>query len=44
MPLYLEAYVADASRHDLDAQVAPAELIVLELEISELRSRTVTFP
>lgn len=38
--VYLEAHVADASRHDLDAQVALAELIAIALEISELRSMT----
>ncbi len=38
--IYLEAFEADASRHHLDAQVALAELIVIALQISELKQRT----
>ncbi|HEX5339049.1 MAG TPA: alpha-D-glucose phosphate-specific phosphoglucomutase [Gallionella sp.] len=38
--VYLEAYEADVSRHHLDAQQALAELIVIALQVSELKSRT----
>jgi phosphoglucomutase len=38
--VYLEAYEADVTRHQLDAQVALAELIAIALQVSELRGRT----
>jgi phosphoglucomutase len=38
--IYLEAYDADISRHGLDAQSALAELILIALQISELKERT----
>jgi phosphoglucomutase len=38
--VYLEAYEADVTRQQLDAQVALAELIAIALQISELRERT----
>ena len=38
--VYLEAYEADAARHNLDAQEALQELIGIALNISELVKRT----
>ncbi len=38
--VYLEAYEAEVSRHHLDAQDALKELIVIALQISELKART----
>ncbi len=38
--IYLEAFEADTARHQLDAQVALAELIQIALQISELKQRT----
>jgi phosphoglucomutase len=38
--VYLEAFEADTSRHQLDAQVALKELIQIALQISELKQRT----
>jgi phosphoglucomutase len=38
--VYLEAFEADVSRHRLDAQVALAELILIALQVSELKQRT----
>lgn len=38
--IYLEAFEPDTSKHDLDAQVALAEMIKIALQISELKQRT----
>ncbi len=38
--IYLEAFEPDSSKHDLDAQVALAEMIQIALQISELKQRT----
>jgi len=38
--LYVEAFEPDASKHDLDAQVALVELIGAALRLAELRERT----
>jgi phosphoglucomutase len=38
--IYLEAYDAKVENHNLDAQVALAELVKIALEISELKKRT----
>jgi len=38
--IYLEAFEPDTSKHDLDAQVALAEMIQIALQISELKQRT----
>jgi len=38
--IYLEAFEPDTSKHDLDAQVALAEMIEIALQISELKQRT----
>lgn len=38
--IYLEAYEPDAAKHDLDAQVALAEMIKIALQLSELKART----
>ncbi len=37
--IYLEAYEPDASRHDLDAQVALAEMIEIAMQLTELKAR-----
>ena len=38
--IYLEAFEPDMAKHDLDAQVALAELIRIALQLSELKERT----
>jgi phosphoglucomutase len=38
--IYLEAFEPDTSKHDLDAQIALAEMIQIALQISELKQRT----
>jgi phosphoglucomutase len=38
--IYLEAFEPDTSKHDLDAQIALAEMIQIALQISELNQRT----
>jgi phosphoglucomutase len=38
--VYVESFEPDAAKHDLDAQVALAELIGAALRVSELRERT----
>ena len=38
--IYLEAFEPDNSKHDLDAQIALAEMIQIALQISELKQRT----
>lgn len=38
--IYLEAFESDSSKHDLDAQLALAEMIQIALQISELKQRT----
>ena len=38
--IYLEAFEPDSSKHDLDAQIALAEMIQIALQISELKQRT----
>ena len=38
--IYLEAYEPDVSRHHLDAQVALADLIVIAMQVSELKERS----
>ncbi len=38
--IYLEAFEPDSAKHDLDAQVALAEMIQIALEMSELFKRT----
>ncbi|PKO74197.1 MAG: alpha-D-glucose phosphate-specific phosphoglucomutase [Betaproteobacteria bacterium HGW-Betaproteobacteria-15] len=38
--IYLEAFEPDMAKHDLDAQVALAELIRIGLQLSELKERT----
>ena len=38
--IYLEALEPDTSKHDLDAQIALAEMIQIALQISELKQRT----
>lgn len=38
--IYLEAFEPDIARHDLDAQVALAEMIRIALQLSELKERT----
>jgi len=38
--IYLEAFEPDTSKHDLDAQIALAEMIQVALQISELKQRT----
>ena len=38
--IYLEAFEPDISKHDLDAQIALAEMIQIALQISELKQRT----
>lgn len=38
--IYLEAFEPDSTRHDLDAQVALAEMIQIALQISQLVART----
>ena len=38
--IYLEAYDADVANHHLDAQVALADLVLIALEISQLKQRT----
>jgi phosphoglucomutase len=38
--IYLEAYEPDISRHHLDAQDALAELIIIALQVTELKTRT----
>jgi phosphoglucomutase len=38
--IYLEAFEPDVSKHNLDAQVALAEMIEIALQISELKQRT----
>lgn len=38
--IYLESFEPDANKHDLDAQVALAEMIEIAMEISELKKRT----
>lgn len=38
--IYLEAFEPDTAKHDLDAQVALAEMIQIALEMSELFKRT----
>lgn len=37
--IYLEAFEPDTSKHDLDAQIALAEMIQIALQISELKQR-----
>lgn len=38
--IYLEAFEPDMAKHDLDAQVALAEMIRIALQLSELKERT----
>jgi phosphoglucomutase len=38
--IYLEAFEPDTNKHDLDAQIALAEMIQIALQISELKQRT----
>lgn len=38
--IYLEAFEPDTSKHDLDAQIALADMIQIALQISELKQRT----
>ncbi len=38
--IYLEAFESDKSKHHLDAQVALSEMIIIALEISQLKQRT----
>ena len=38
--IYLEAFEPDTSKHDLDAQIALAEMIQIALQISDLKQRT----
>ncbi|PKO92134.1 MAG: alpha-D-glucose phosphate-specific phosphoglucomutase [Betaproteobacteria bacterium HGW-Betaproteobacteria-1] len=38
--IYLEAFEPDIAKHDLDAQVALAEMIRIALQLSELKERT----
>jgi phosphoglucomutase len=38
--IYLEAFEPDTSKHDLDAQIALAEMIKIALQLSELKQRT----
>jgi phosphoglucomutase len=38
--IYLEAYEPDISRHHQDAQDALAELIIIALQVTELKTRT----
>jgi len=38
--IYLEAYEPDVSRHHLDAQQALADLIVIAMQVSELKERS----
>jgi phosphoglucomutase len=38
--IYLEAYDPDVANHHLDAQVALAELIVIALQLTQLKDRT----
>jgi phosphoglucomutase len=38
--IYLEAFEPDTSKHDLNAQIALAEMIQIALQISELKQRT----
>jgi phosphoglucomutase len=38
--IYLEAFEPDTSKHDLDAQIALAEMIQIALQISDIKQRT----
>jgi len=38
--IYLESFEADTSKHHLDAQVALAEIIMIAMEISQLKEKT----
>lgn len=38
--IYLEAFEPDSTQHDLDAQIALAEMIQISLQISQLREKT----
>ena len=38
--IYLEAFEPDTAKHDLDAQVALAEMITIAMEISQLKELT----
>jgi phosphoglucomutase len=38
--IYLEAFEPDPAKHDLDAQVALAEMIKIALQMTELKART----
>jgi len=38
--IYLEAFEPDSTKHDVDAQIALAEMIQIALQISQLKERT----